>query len=268
VQPIQANLRYRWSVDRAVEGADAVINLVAIMTPSGRQRLEAVNVFGARAVAEAARAQGLDRVIHVSAIGASPDSPSAYGRSKAAAETAVFETLPKSVVMRPSIVFGPEDEFFNRFARMAQISPALPLIGGGKTKFQPVFVGDIARAIADTVEGKAKPGTVYELGGPEIVSFRECMEIMLAVIGRKRLLVPLPWGVASLMGSVFQYLPGKVITPDQVRSLRVDSIVSEAALAERRTFQAFGITPTTLEAVLPTYLSQYRVRGEYEKQAV
>lgn len=268
VQPIQANLRYRWSVDRAVEGADAVINLVAIMTPSGRQNLESVNVFGARAVAEAARGQGLDRVIHVSAIGASPESPSAYGRSKAAAEAAVFETLPKSVVMRPSVVFGPEDEFFNRFARMAQMSPALPLIGGGKTKFQPVFVGDIARAIADTVEGKAKAGRVYELGGPEVHSFRECMEIMLAVIGRKRMLVPLPWGVASLLGSVFQYLPGKVITPDQVRSLRVDSIVSEAALAERRTFQAFGITPTTLGSVLPTYLSQYRVRGEYEKQAV
>jgi NADH dehydrogenase len=268
VQPIQANLRYRWSVDRAVEGADAVINLVAIMTPSGRQSLESVNVFGARAVAEAARARGLDRVIHVSAIGASPHSPSAYGRSKAKAEAAVFETLPKSVVMRPSVVFGPEDEFFNRFARMAQMSPALPLIGGGKTKFQPVFVGNIARAIADTVEGKAKAGTVYELGGPEVHSFRDCMEIMLATIGRKRLLVPLPWGVASLMGSVFQYLPGKVITPDQVRSLRVDSIVSEAALAERRTFDAFGIKPTTLEAVLPTYLSQYRVRGEYEKQAV
>ncbi len=268
VQPIQANLRYRWSVDRAVEGADAVINLVAIMTPSGRQSLEAVNVFGARAVAEAARGQGLDRVIHVSALGADPDSPSAYGRSKAAAEAAVFETLPKSVVMRPSVVFGPEDAFFNRFARMAQMSPFLPLVGGGKTKFQPVFVGDIARAIADTVEGKAKAGTVYELGGPEVESFRQCMEIMLATIGRKRLLLPLPWGVASAMGSVLQYLPGRVLTPDQVRQLRVDSIVSEAALAEKRTFDAFGIKPTTLGAVLPTYLSQYRVRGEYEKQAV
>jgi uncharacterized protein YbjT (DUF2867 family) len=268
VQPIQANLRYRWSVDRAVEGADAVVNLVAILTPSGRQNFESVNVFGARAVAEAARAQGLDRVIHVSAIGADPASPSAYGRSKAAAEAAVFETLPQSVVMRPSIIFGPEDHFFNRFARMAQMSPALPLIGGGKTRFQPVFVGDVARAIADTVEGKARAGTIYELGGPEIHSFRDCMEIMLATIGRKRLLVPLPWGVARLLGAVLQYLPGKMLTPDQVRQLRVDSIVSEAALAERRTFAAFGITPTTLEAVLPSYLSQYRVRGEYEKRAV
>ncbi len=268
VQPIQANLRYRWSVDRAVEGADAVINLVAIMTPSGRQTREAVNVFGARAVAEAARARGLDRIVHVSAIGASPDSPSAYGRSKAAGEAAVFETLPKSVVMRPSIIFGPEDHFFNRFAGMAQMAPALPLIGGGKTKFQPVFVGDVARAIADTIEGKTKAGTIYELGGPEIQSFRECMELMLKIIGRKRLLAPMPWGVASLLGSILQYLPGKVLTPDQVRELRVDSIVSEAAITERRTIEAFGIKPTTLEAVLPTYLSQYRVRGEYEKQAV
>ena len=268
VQPIQANLRYRWSVDRAVEGADAVINLVAIMTPSGRQNLESVNVFGARAVAEAARARGLDRVIHVSAIGASPDSPSAYGRSKAAGEAGVFETLPKSVVMRPSILFGPEDHFFNRFAAMDRMSPALPLVGGGKTKFQPVFVGDVARAIVDAVEGKAKDGTIYELGGPEIHSFRECMELMLQVIGRKRMLVPLPWGVAGVLGSILQYLPGKMLTPDQVRQLRVDSIVSEAAIAERRTIEAFGIELTTLGSVLPTYLSQYRVRGEYEKQAV
>ena len=268
VQPIQANLRYRWSVDRAVEGADAVINLVAIMTPAGRQRLESVNVFGARAVAEAARAAGLDRVIHVSALGADPDSPSAYGRSKAEAEAAVFETLPNATVMRPSIIFGPEDHFFNRFARMAQMSPVLPLIGGGKTRFQPVFVGDVARAIAETVEGRGRPGAVYELGGPEIHSFRDCMEIMLATIGRKRLLLPLPFGVASAMGSVLQYLPGRVLTPDQVRQLRVDNVVSEAAIADRRTFAGFGIEPTTLEAVLPSYLTQYRVRGEYGKQAV
>jgi NADH dehydrogenase len=268
VQPIQANLRYRWSVDRAVEGADAVVNLVAILTPSGRQSYEAVNAFGARAVAEAARARGLDRIVHVSAIGASPDSPTGYGRSKAAGEAGVFETLPKSTVMRPSIIFGPEDHFFNRFAGMARMSPALPLIGGGKTRFQFVFAGDVARAIADAVEGKAKPGTVYELGGPEILSFRESMELMLHVIGRKRVLVPVPWGVASLLGSVLQYLPGKVLTADQVRELRTDNVVSEAAKAEGRTIEAFGIAPTTLEAILPSYLSRFRVRGEYERQAV
>ena len=268
VQPIQANLRYRWSVDRAVEGADAVVNLVAILSSSGRQSFEAVNVFGARAVTEAARRAGLDRIVHVSALGADPESPSAYGRSKAAGEAAVFETLPDSVVMRPSIIFGPEDHFFNRFAGMARMSPALPLVGGGRTKFQPIFVGDVARAIADAVEGHARPGTVYEFGGPETRSFRECMEIMLEVIGRKRLLLPLPWGVASLMGSVLQYLPGKLLTPDQVRQLRVDSIVSEAAIAERRTIGAFGIEPTTLESVLPSYLNRFRAQGEYAKQVV
>jgi NADH dehydrogenase len=268
VQPIQANLRYRWSVDRAVENADAVVNLVAIMSPKGRQSLTAVNDFGARAVAEAARAAGLDRVVHVSAIGASPDSPSAYGRSKAAGEAGVFETLPDSVVMRPSIMFGPEDHFFNRFAGMARISPALPLIGGGKTLFQPVFAGDVAKAIVDAVEGHARPGTVYELGGPEVHSFRDCMKIMLEVIGRRRLLVPLPWGLASAMGAVLQYLPGTVLTTDQVRQLRVDNVVSEAAVADKRTIRSFGIEPTTLEAVLPSYLTRFRAQGEYEKQAV
>jgi len=268
VQPIQANLRYRWSVDRAVENADAVVNLVAIMTQRGRQSFEAVNVFGARAVAEAARGAGIDRVVHVSALGASPDGPSDYARTKAAGEAAVFETLPDSVVMRPSIMFGPEDHFFNRFAGMARTSPALPLIGGGKTLFQPVFAGDVARAIADAVEGQARPGTIYELGGPEVHSFRACMEIMLEVIGRKRLLVPLPWGIAGLMGSVLQYLPGKVLTADQVRQLRVDSVVSRAAEAEGRTIGAFGIEPTTIEAVLPSYLTRFRVQGEYENQIV
>ncbi|HET7718276.1 MAG TPA: complex I NDUFA9 subunit family protein [Bauldia sp.] len=266
VQPIQANLRYRWSVDRAVEGADAVVNLVAILTPSGRQSYEAVNAFGARAVAEAARGRGLDRIVHVSAIGASPDSPTGYGKSKAAGEAAVFETLPKSVVMRPSIMFGPEDHFFNRFAGMARISPALPLIGGGKTRFQPVFAGDVARAIADAVDGLARPGTIYELGGPEIRTFRELMEVMLQIIGRKRLLLPVPWSVASVLGAILQYLPGKALTADQVRELRSDNIVSPAAIAEERTIRAFGIEPTTLEAILPTYLSRFRVHGEYDRQ--
>ena len=161
VQPIQANLRYRWSIDRAVENADAVVNLVSILSPTSRKSFDAVNVSGARAVAEAARGAGLDRVVHVSALGASPAAPSEYARSKAAGEEAVFETLPDSVVMRPSIMFGPDDHFFNRFAGMARISPALPLIGGGKTLFQPVFAGDVARPIAEAIEGQAPPGTVY-----------------------------------------------------------------------------------------------------------
>ncbi len=173
-------------------------------------------------------------VVHVSAIGADPKSASIYARSKAEGEAAVFETLPDSVVMRPSIMFGPEDHFFNRFAGMARISPALPLIGGGKTRFQPVFVGDVARAIADAVEGKAKPATVYELGGPEVRTFRECMELMLREIERKRLLVPLPWALATALGAILQLSArARLLTVDQVRQLRVDNVVSEAARSAR-----------------------------------
>jgi len=266
VQPVQANLRYRWSVDRAVEGADAVVNLVAVLAESGRQRFDALHVFGARAVAEATRKAGIERLVHVSAIGADPQSPSAYGRSKAGGEKAVFETLPQSTVMRPSIVFGPEDHFFNRFAEMARFSPVLPLVGGGESKFQPVFVGDVATAIADAVEGKAKPATIYELGGPEQKSFRECMELMLAEIDRKRLLLPLPWPVASAAASVLQYLPGKLLTPDQVAMLKSDNVVSEAAEREGRTLEGLGIDATSLAAILSSYLVSYRPRGQFERQ--
>ena len=266
VQPVQANLRYRWSVDRAVAGADAVVNLVGILAESGRQRFDAVQGFGARAVAEATRAAGIPVLVHGSAIGADPDSPSSYFRTKAAGEAAVFETLPGAVVMRPSIVFGAEDKFFNRFAGMARLSPALPLIGGGHTRLQPIFVGDVARAIADAVEGKARPGTVYELGGPEIKTFRECMEIILAVIERKRLLLPLPWGLAAPLGAVLQNLPGRLLTSDQVRQLRIDNVVSDAALKEVRTLAAFERNPTSLAAILPTYLGRYRVHGQFERR--
>jgi len=266
VQPIQANLRYRWSVDRAVEGADAVINLVAILAPSGRQTFDTVHVFGARAVAEAARAAGLKAITHISALGADPESDSDYARTKVEGEAAAFETLPDSVVFRPSIMFGPEDNFFNRFAAMTRFSLALPLIGGGHTRFQPVFVGDVAAAIADSVEGKARAGTVYELGGPEVHTFRDCMKIMLREINRKRLLVPIPWGVASLMGGILQRLPGRLLTVDQVRQLKHDNVVSEVAVAEGRTIQSFGITPTSLAAILPSYLSRFRPHGAYDRR--
>ncbi|MCB1487910.1 MAG: complex I NDUFA9 subunit family protein, partial [Bauldia sp.] len=261
-----ANLRYRWSVDRAVEGADAVVNLVAVLAPSGRQTFDTVHVFGARAVAEAARAAGLTSITHISAIGADPESDSDYARTKAEGEQAVLETLPDSVIMRPSIMFGPEDHFFNRFAAMARMSACLPLIGGGKTRFQPVFAGDVAAAIADSVEGKASAGTTYELGGPEIETFRDCMTMMLKEIDRKRLLVPVPWGVAGLMGRIGQHLPGKPLTLDQVRQLRQDNVVSEAAIAEGRTIASFGIRPTSLAAMLPAYLTRFRPHGEFENR--
>jgi len=263
VQPVQANLRNRPSVDRAVEDADAVVNLVAILAETGRQRFEAVHVFGARAVAEAARAAGIARLVHISAIGSDADSPSDYARTKALGEQAVFETIPTATVVRPSIVFGPEDHFFNQFAGLAQVLPALPLIGGGHTRFQPVFVGDVATAIADAVEGKAKTATVYELGGPEIRTFRECMELMLEEIDRKRLLVPLPWPLATFAAAILQFLPGKLLTPDQVRLLRADNVVSDAAQREKRTLAGLGIEPTSLAAILPSYLGRFRTHGQF-----
>lgn len=264
VQPVQANLRYRWTVDRAVTDADAVVNLVAILAESGRQRFDAVHAFGARAVAEAARAQGISRLVHVSAIGADPDSASAYARTKAAGETAVFETNPEAVVVRPSIMFGPEDHFFNRFAAMARMMPAFPLFGGGHTRFQPAFVGDVARAIADAVEGNVRRGAVYELGGPEVRTFRQCLELMLETIERRRLLVPVPWPLANAMAHVLQLLPMPLLTVDQVRQLKVDNVVSEAAIREGRTFAGIGISPTSLEAILPSYLYRFRPRGQFE----
>jgi|SRR5579871_1135715 len=268
VQPVQANLRYRWSVDRAVAGADAVINLVGVLGNSGRQRLDAVNAFGARAVAEAARAAGLKTLVHVSALGADAAAPSAYARSKAAGEAAVFETLPDAVVMRPSVIFGPEDHFFNRFAGLARFSPILPLIGGGHTRLQPVFAGDVARAIADTLDGKAALGKVYEIGGPEVKTLRDCMALALAEADRRRLLLPLPWPLASVAGAVLQNLPGRLITADQVEQLKVDNVVSEAATAEGRTLAHFDIQPTSMAAIVPSYLVRFRPRGQFERRRV
>jgi NADH dehydrogenase len=265
VQPVQANLRYRWSVDRAVTGADAVVNLVAILNESGRQRFDAVHAFGARAVAEATRKAGIDKLIHVSASGADPQSNSAYGRSKAAGEAAVFETMPEATVFRPSIMFGPEDHFFNRFAGLARILPALPLFGGGHTRFEPVFVGDVASAIADAIEGKVKPGAVYEAGGPEVKTFRECMEIVLAEIERSRLLIPVPWALALAKAHVLQLLPKPLLTVDQVRQLQVDNVVSDAARSEGRTLDGLGIDPVSLAAILPSYLYRFRPRGQFDR---
>lgn len=263
IMPVQANLRHRWSVDRAVAGADAVVNLVGILHEAGSQSFDAVQAFGPRAIAEAARAAGIDRVVHVSAIGADPESPSAYGRSKAAGEAGMFEVQPQAVILRPSIVFGPEDGFFNRFAAMARLSPALPLIGGGETRFQPVFVGDVAEAVARAVEGEARPGAIYELGGPEVKSFRACMELMLQVIRRKRLLLPIPFGVARLQAYLLQLLPGAPLTVDQVELLKIDNVVDEVALEDGRTLQGLGIEPRTLAAILPTYLERFREHGQY-----
>ena len=264
IMPVQANLRYRWSVDRAVAGADAVVNAVGILAPSGKQTFDAVQAFGSRAIAEAARGAGLSGIVHLSAIGANADSNSAYARSKAAGETAVLETLPDSTLLRPSIVFGPEDDFFNRFAGMARFAPALPLIGGGLTKFQPVYVCDVAEAVARAVDGDLQAGRTYELGGPEVKTFRECLEMMLEITRRRRVLAPLPFPVASAMGKVMQMFPMAPITQDQVELLKSDNIVSEASKSAGLTLEGMGVSPATLASVLPTYLDRFREHGQYD----
>lgn len=261
---VQANLRNRDSVDRAVRGADHVVNCVGILFESGRNTFDSVQDFGARAVAEAARAAGAG-LTHISAIGADHKSDSVYARSKAKAEAGILKILPDAVILRPSIIFGPEDDFFNKFAEMARFSPALPLIGGGETKFQPVYVGDVADAVARSVDGRIAGGKVYELGGPRVMSFKECLEEILEITLRKRVLLPLPWGLASLIGKVSTFIPliDPPLTDDQVTLLKTDNVVSAEAKAENRTLSGIGITPTTVEAIIPTYLTRYRPHGQY-----
>ena len=265
IQAVQANLRVRWSVDRAVQDAAHVVNLVGILFESGRQKFAAVQDFGARAVAEAARSVGAG-LTHGSAIGADPASQSAYARTKAQGEAAVLETTPGAVIYRPSIVFGPEDGFFNRFANMARFSPVLPLIGGGETKFQPVFVGDVAEAIARSVDGKVEGGKIYELGGPQVLSFRQCMEEMLTIIDRKRLLVPVPWSIAYMQASILGLLPNPLLTSDQVTLLKSHNVVSEEAENAGRSFAGLGLHPQSIASVLPSYLWRYRTAGQFTRR--
>lgn len=265
IQPVQANLRVRWSVDQAVIGADHVINLVGILHESGRQKFRTVHEFGARAIAEAARSVGAG-LTHVSAIGADVNSESAYARTKALGEKAVLETIKDAVIFRPSINFGPEDGFFNRFAAMARYSPALPLIGGGATQFQPVYVADVAEAIARSVDGAVAGGRVYELGGPNVLTFKECMQELLTVIDRKRLLVPVPWWVAEMQASVLGLLPNPLLTRDQVTQLRSNNVVSDEAVKSGRTLAGLGIQPQSLGTILPSYLWRFRAAGQFQRK--
>ncbi|MDZ4371074.1 MAG: complex I NDUFA9 subunit family protein [Phenylobacterium sp.] len=262
---VQANLRDRPSLMRALDGATAAVNLVGVLYERGRQGFQAVHVMGARNVAEAARASGVARLVQMSALGADSDSPSRYAQTKAEGEAAVREIFPDAVVARPSIVFGQGDGFFNRFAAMAQFSPVLPLIGGGETKFQPVFVGDVGRALSRMVSMPEAAGQTYELGGPAVLDFKQLMEMLLAETDQRRLLVPVPWPIASLIGKAGDLVSGLIpppLTADQVESLKADNVVSGhfPGLAE------LGVTPTTLEAVLPTYLYRYRKGGQYADQ--
>src|SRR5262245_7881106 len=251
IHAVQANLRYPASVEAAARDADVLINLVGILFERGRQRFEAVQAFGAEAVALAASAFGA-RLVHVSAIGADENSPSRYARSKAKGEQLVLAGMPSATILRPSIVFGPEDDFFNRFAAMARLAPALPLVGGGHTRFQPVFAGDVAEAVVAAIEGRAGAGRVYELGGPDVRSFKELMEYVSATMERRRLLLPLPFPLATLQAYVLQLLPKPLLTPDQVELLKRDNIVSEQAMREGRTLAALGIDPVAMAAVVPS----------------
>ena len=253
----------RSSLLAAAQGADAVINLVGILFPSGKQTFKAVQDEGARHVAEAARAAGARAFVHVSAIGANPNSPSVYARSKAQGEAAVREVFPGAVILRPSVVFGPEDDFFNLFAGLARLAPALPLIGGGNTKLEPVFVGDVAKAVLAGLTGKAEAGAPYELGGPEILTLKQIMERVLTYSMRKRWLVPIPFWLARLQAAFLQLLPNPLLTIDQVRLLQTDNVVSADAKRSRRTLEGLGIEPVAIAAVVPLYLEQYRPRGQF-----
>jgi len=265
IHAVQANLRYPASVEAAMRDADVAVNLVGILTESGPQTFDAVQAIGAGNVAKTAAAAGA-RMVHVSAIGADDQSASAYARAKADGEKAVLAALPSATIMRPSVVFGPEDQFTNRFAALARISPALPLIGGGLTKLQPVYVGDVATAIADAVDGKTKPGATYELGGPEVLSMREIMEIILSITDRKRMLISLPFGLANFEAAFLQFAPGPLkLTPDQVELLRSDNVVSQGAKDAGLTLEGLGIAPDSLEAIAPQYLWRFRAAGQFQR---
>ncbi|NVN88401.1 MAG: complex I NDUFA9 subunit family protein [Rhodopseudomonas sp.] len=266
IHAVQANLRYPDSVQAAMRESHVAINLVGILAEGGAQKFDVVQAKGAAAIATAAASIGA-RIVHVSAIGADENSASGYARSKAAGERAVLAAVPDAVIFRPSVVFGPEDAFTNRFAALARVSPVVPLVGAD-TKLQPVYVGDVATAIAEAVEGRAKAGATYELGGPEVLTMREIIELILVTIDRRRLLVPLPSALASLQAMLLQFAPGGLkLTPDQVALLRVDNVVSDAAKAAGLTLQGLGITPESLQAIVPSYLWRFRKTGQFARKS-
>ncbi len=262
---MRADIKDEASVARVLDNADAAINLVGILYQSGKQSFQAIQLDGAERVARLAKAAGISRVIQMSAIGADPDGVSSYAKTKGAAERKVLEILPDSTVLRPSIVFGPEDDFFNRFAAMARIAPALPLPFGGTARFQPVHVDDVADAALACLKDPATAGRIYELGGPQILTFKECMQVMLKEIRRSRLLVPLPGPIARVIAFFAQLQPigQPALTLDQLRQLKLDNVVGQTGDGRIGTLADLGITPTALEVILPTYLHQYRPRGQY-----
>ena len=262
IHAVQANLRFPASVKAAMRDASIVVNLCGILTEGGKQTFDAVQAEGAAAIARVAAEIGA-RMVHVSAIGADAGSQSGYARAKAAGEQAVLETVPSATILRPSVVFGPEDQFTNRFAMLARMMPVIPVFGAD-TRMQPVYVGDVATAVADAVDGRARAGATYELGGPEVLTMRQIIEIILATIERKRALLPVPFGIAKLQAMALQFAPGALkLTPDQVVMLRSDNVVSDAAKAAGLTLEGLGISPDSLEAIAPQYLWRFRATGQF-----
>ncbi|MDR3507778.1 MAG: complex I NDUFA9 subunit family protein [Caulobacteraceae bacterium] len=263
IEIIQANVRAPQSVARALDGAQACVNLVGVLHEGGRQKFQSIHAMGAQNVAEAAAAAGVTRLIQVSAIGADADSNAKYARTKALGEAAVLKAFPGATIVRPSIVFGQGDSFFNRFANMATLSPVLPLIGGGATRFQPVFVGDVANALANALADPATAGKVYELGGPGIFTFKALMELIVRETGRRPILLPLPFPIAGLIGAAAELTSlvgiAPALTKDQVELLKTDNVVSPGALG----LKDLGVVPTSVEAIVPSYLFRYRRGGQY-----
>ncbi len=264
IQPVQANMRFGWSVERAIQGSDVVVNLVGILNESGNQKFNSVQCDGARRVAEYCKTNNAS-LVHVSAIGAEAASESGYCSSKGQAELQILKILKSAVILRPSIIFGSDDGFFNKFASLARIFPFLPLIGGGSTRFQPVYVGDVAKAVVKGVEDKLAGGKIYELGGDEVLSFRQCMELILHQTGRTNALVHVPWVVANMIAKLTGWLPGAPLTTDQVIMLKSDNVVSAEAIRQKRTLAGMGIEPVTLSAILPSYLVRFRPYGQFSK---
>jgi NADH dehydrogenase len=245
-----------------LDGNDTVVNCVGILRETGRQKFDTVHHTAPARLARLAREHGVERFVHISSLAADPRSTSLYARSKAAGEQAVRDAFPTATILRPSVVFGPEDRFFNRFAAMATLSPALPLIGGGDTRFQPVYVGNVADAVVRCIDDPATAGRTYELGGAKVYTLRALLELLLAETRRHRLLLDIPFGLASLQARLMSLVPFAPLTPDQVELLKSDNIVSTGAL----TLETLGITPTPVASILPTYLDRFRRGGWYARE--
>ena len=273
VEPVQANVRFPDSVAAAVYGAEIVVNASGVKRQTARQNFEAVHAYGAEVIARAAKAAGAHTLIHISGLGSDPDSSNAYVASKGRAEQAATAAFPETVILRPSVVFGPEDDFFNRFANLARFMPVLPAFADGTAKLQPVYVADIAIAAAKAIDRGLKPGTTYELGGPERMTLIEAMRLALRISERRRVVAPAPYGISRLIAQATEIASAVSLglfpemlttTRDQVDLLRFDNIVSPTAFAEGRTFEGLGIAPRGAEAILPSYLTRYRKTGQFE----